>query len=194
MAREAARRRAALGTATVAHLVALAVFALALEARASIAVPLSLEDVLARAELVVEGRVSRVTNRTRAVRGRTSVERGVLVEVSATHRGPNLSEVHFTLPGGRIGDRERVVVGAPTVRPHEEIIAFLAPRGEGYALVGLAQGLYRIERHRDGRAFAVRDLRDLAVLRGRSIDHGERESMPLEAFREKLQRALEEPR
>jgi hypothetical protein len=171
---------------------ALAVLAVALGASASVAVPLTFEDVVRRAELIVEGRVTRVTSRTRAHRGRTLIETHVSIATSHVHRGDPSPEVSFTLPGGRAGERAQVVVGTPTFHVHEEVIAFFHARDGALALVGLGQGLYRVNRLRDGRAFAVRDLRDLALHRGASIAHGERESIPLDRFREELRRALED--
>src|SRR5690606_15454250 len=105
------------------------------------------------------------------------------------HRGAAVSELVFTLPGGRVGDRQRVVVGSPTVKPREEIVAFLELHEGTFRLVGLAQGLYRVNRLRDGRAFAVRDLRDVALHRRGALEPGGRESIPLSELRAEIRRA-----
>jgi hypothetical protein len=180
------------GPRALALVAALGVLLLSLGASASIAVALPFEEVVRRAELIVEGRVSRVTSRTRAHRGRVLIETHVAIDVSEVHRGEHTTEVRFTLPGGRAGDRTRVVVGTPTFHVHEEVVAFFHERDGALSLVGLAQGLYRVNRLRDGRAFVVRDLRDIALHRGSTLSHGERESMPIGEFRKKLRQALED--
>lgn len=167
---------------------------LAASAHASIAIPLELEEVVQRASLVVEGRVTSVTSKTRASEGRLLLETHVTLEVSEVHLGEPLREVRFVLPGGRAGTRKQVVVGTPRFHVGEEVIAFFAERRGELALVGLSQGLYRVNRASDGRAYAVRDLRELALERGGRTIPGERESLPLEDFRAKLRRAIEERR
>jgi hypothetical protein len=172
--------------------VALGVLAVTLGASASVAVPLTFEDVVRRADFIVEGTVSRVTSRTRPRHGRTLIETHVSIAVSRVHRGGPVPAVSFTLPGGRAGERAQVVVGTPTFHVNEEVIAFFHVRDGALALVGLGQGLYRVNRLRDGRAFAVRDLRDIAFHGGAAITDGERESIPLDLFRDRLRRALED--
>jgi len=192
--RAASRIREALPSKALAIVAALTSLALSLGAAASVAAPLSFDALYRRADLVVEGRVQRVTSRTRAARGRMVVETLVSLEVTEVHRGAAVPELVFTLPGGRLGERRRVVVGTPTVRPHEEVVAFLESHEGALRLVGLAQGLYRVNRLRDGRAHAVRDLRDVALHRAGALEHGERESMPLADLRAKLRRAGEAER
>jgi hypothetical protein len=181
-----------MGARALALLLGLGALALSLGASASIAVPLSFEEVVRRADLIVEGRVARATSQTRAHRGRMLIETHVTIDVTQTHHGEATPQVRFVLPGGRAGDRTRVVVGTPTFRVNEEVIAFFQERDGALSLVGLSQGLYRVNRLRDGRAFAVRDLRDVALHRGDSIAHGERESVPLAVLRAKLRRAIED--
>src|SRR5690606_10939935 len=157
-----------------ALLPALLVLGLSFGAAASVAVPLSFEEVVQRADLIVEGRVARVSSLTCADQGRMLVETHVVLDVSQVHHGDPVAEVRFVLPGGRAGDRRRLVVGTPPFRVNEEVFAFFASNDGVLSLVGLAQGLYRVNRLRDGSAFAVRDLRDVALVRRGSVSHGER--------------------
>lgn len=128
---------------------------LALSASSAVAmvtVPAGFDQMLAQSQLVVHGRIVAAVPYETA--GRRTIETRVEVEVIETLKGAPGDQVFFRIPGGQVGRYRRLMVGAPVFRPGEEVVLFL--RGQMPAMpmpFGLSQGVYRVSRGADGRAF-----------------------------------------
>jgi hypothetical protein len=112
-------------------------------ARAVLMVPLTLDQLTAHADLVLEGRVQSLTCRPQPD-GRLRTE--VQLDVSEVWKGP-IRPGPFTvvLAGGTLGNRRSGVTGQASYRPGEDVVVFLRTnaRGEGVTL-GLAQGKFAV--------------------------------------------------
>ena len=91
---------------------------------------------------------------------RTALEIEVLEILKGRHADPIFS---LTLPGGRAFDRVMRIPGMPIFAPGDEVVLMLERHTSGFALTGLAQGVFRIDRS-SGSAIAARDLSGLHVL------------------------------
>lgn len=117
---------------------------------ANLTVPAEFRDVVARAERIVRGTVTDV--RSLAVPGRR-VDSVVTVAIDTTLKGEGEPFVSFRVPGGTIGTRRFVMVGAPTFRVGQSAVWFLKrDPDEQWRPVGLSLGVYRVGREpRSGR-------------------------------------------
>jgi hypothetical protein len=83
----------------------------------------------------------------------TRVELDVREVVAGTPPSPLVLEVM----GGRVGDREMMISGAPRFNVGEESILFVQGNGQQiFPLVRMMHGFYRIQKDADGRAIVVR--------------------------------------
>lgn len=115
--------------------------------RASVVVPMTLEQLAREARVIVDARVMSVH-----VTGDTGrLERVVSLRVLSRWKGEADDVVHVRLPGGTLGRTATLVPGAPTMRDAERFVLFLddAPRG-GYYVLGLYQGAWRVTPSTDG--------------------------------------------
>ena len=126
--------------------IAAAVFCLSIathRSSADVVIPLSIEQLTARADLVLHGSVLAMeTRRDEAGRIFTRIE----IAVEETWKG-ELATNRFTVVqgGGVLGDKRTTVTGQAGYKVGERLILFLAlnSRGEGVTL-GLAQGKFDI--------------------------------------------------
>ena len=132
-------------------------------AAATVARPVTVEQLAREADAVVQGRVTRMESRW-AADGRHIVTR-VTVRVSRVLRGAAAGEVTLEIPGGAVGGFGQRVDAAPSFEPGEEAVVFLRRTAAGRSLVhGLAQGKFRILERADGSRVAVRSASDVALL------------------------------
>jgi len=130
---------------------------LALPAAASVLLPLTVEDMAAKAELVLVGQVNQV--RYEEEDGSRLYTR-VLITPEEMLKGQAKSptvEVKFI--GGRKGDLVAEMPGAPTFRAGEKVLVFLEPRQDrdGYLTLAMYLGKFEIVRDpQSGRELAVR--------------------------------------
>jgi hypothetical protein len=105
--------------------------------------PMSLDELVARADVVLHGKVlSKTCQRDPAGRIYTEVD----LEVAEAWKGAVAGKrFKVVLAGGTLGDRHVGVSGQADYQPGEEVVAFLRlnPRGEGVTL-GLAQGKFEV--------------------------------------------------
>lgn len=105
-------------------------------------VPMSLDELAARADLVVYGKVvSKMCLRDEAGRICSKVE----LRVFETWKGAPSGRFVITLGGGTLGDRRVAVPGQADYLPGEEVVVFLRlnARGEGITL-GVGQGKFEV--------------------------------------------------
>ncbi|MBM4247713.1 MAG: hypothetical protein FJ148_28650 [Deltaproteobacteria bacterium] len=100
--------------------------------------PMTLEQLTGNAALVVRARcIDRSV--TRSDDGRIESLARFEVVARAKGEGPEVVAVHQL--GGRSGDAELVVPGAPLSEPGDDVVLFLEPRDDGtHGVVGLAIG------------------------------------------------------
>lgn len=108
---------------------------------------LSMEQMFARADRVVVGRVSRVASRWAEWEGvgRVIVTRcTVVVEESlgGRDRGESVAEIEVEVPGGTVGDLTLVVSDAPALLDGERAVFFLVEGASGgtHRIYGLESG------------------------------------------------------
>jgi hypothetical protein len=100
---------------------------------------------LARAsDVVVRARVEGISARWSGDRRRILTE--VRVRVLERMAGDCGEALRLVQPGGVVGDIGQKVDGVPAFTPGEEAVLFLERQGPVYALVGLSQGKWSVER------------------------------------------------
>jgi hypothetical protein len=106
--------------------------------------PLTFEEIVRSADLIVRGQVTDV----RAITDpETGVESVVTVAVDAALKGSTDGFVSFRVPGGTIGRARTTMVGAPVLYPRETAVFFLKRDPSGaWRPVGLAAGIVTIGR------------------------------------------------
>lgn len=125
-----------------ALLVAVSVGLAATTLSANLTVPTEFREVVADAGLIVRGTITDVRSVTVAERG---VESIATVAVEAVLKGDAGAFVSVRVPGGRVGTRRFVMVGAPSFTPGDRAVFFLRRDPEGaWRPVGLSLGVYRV--------------------------------------------------
>jgi len=113
---------------------------------AHVVVPTEFREVVADSGLIVRGMVTDV--RTVRLSG-GSVESFATVAVDAVLKGDAVRFVTVRVPGGQIGTRRFVMVGAPTLSAGQQAVFFLRRAGDGsWRPVGLSMGVYRLRADR----------------------------------------------
>lgn len=113
--------------------------------------PASFSEMVAGSHTVIHGRVIAVEAYETA--GRRTIESRVTVHVDDVLKGAAAATTYFTVPGGQVGRYRRVMVGAPSFSPGEEVVLFLTGRTPAVPRpFGMTQGIYRVRREAGGRA------------------------------------------
>jgi hypothetical protein len=81
---------------------------------------------------------------------RARIVTDVELEVAEAYKGAPAHTVVVTQPGGVVGPVGQLVEGVARFEPGEEVVAFLEAHGPRYALTGLAQGKFVVDRSRAG--------------------------------------------
>lgn len=150
-------------------LVGLASLMVALPAAAALVEALSLEQLAARASLILRGTVQSSSSAWDASGRRIVTHTRILVSEVLAQHGPAQAEVGKTLevrtPGGNVGAIGQSVPGAPRFTPGEEVLLFLEPVTQGWTPVGLALGKFTLRPDDRGVLRAVRDLTGLDTVK-----------------------------
>jgi hypothetical protein len=119
-------------------------------------VPLTVEDLARRAELVVLGEVTSVASEFHATRRQIVTRVDIRVgETLKGQAGPN--PLQLRQPGGRVGEMSSEIAGAPRFVAGERVLLFLVRAADGsLAVAGLFQGKFALERDAADRDVAVR--------------------------------------
>src|SRR5688572_24082669 len=113
--------------------------------QATTVAPADFTEMVNGSQVIVHGAV--VDVRAQASGGRGTIETLVSVAVVTTLKGQASPAVVFRVPGGQIGRYRRVMVGAPTFTPGEEVVLFLSGHAPAMPMpFGLHQGVYRVAR------------------------------------------------
>jgi len=113
--------------------------------QATTVAPADFTEMVNGSQVIVHGAV--VDVRAQASGGRGTIETLITVTVVTALKGHAPSAVVFRVPGGQIGRYRRVMVGAPTFTPGEEVVLFLSGHAPAMPMpFGLHQGVYRVAR------------------------------------------------
>lgn len=113
-------------------------------ASATTLVPAEFGQMAREAEVIVHGTIVSVQGQLGPQR---QIESLVTLQVLDTLKGTPAAQTTFRVPGGRVGQYRRVMVGAPQFAPGDEVFLFLKGRAPAIALpYGLSQGVYRVAR------------------------------------------------
>lgn len=124
-----------------------------LGAAASSVIQADLLQLTASSDVIVRGQVKKIESRWT---GDGRIVTDSTIEVVETLKGTQRRTVVIQQPGGVVGDLGQHVSGLATFQQNEEVVVFLEKAGPHYAITGLSQGKYRVERSTDGRSvFAV---------------------------------------
>jgi hypothetical protein len=142
------------GLKTRLHVGCCAALLLAARASAMVLVPADFAEMVSGSQLVVYGRV--VDVRSQMVGARRTIESVVTVAVAQAIKGDPGATVTVRVPGGVVGRYRRVMIGAPSFRPGEEVVLFLSGRPPAIPMpFGLSQGVYRVSRDGNGRGLVA---------------------------------------
>ena len=138
-------------------------------AEATVMVPLTIEDLAVRSRIVVRATVRQRQGVWDAEHKRiyTLTE----LAVSETIAGDAPTTIVIRTLGGQVDDIGMKVSGAPRLSETQDVVLFLRddPTAKGgYLVVGMSQGLYRIERDAKGRAVAVPGVEGIAFVRNKN--------------------------
>jgi hypothetical protein len=116
------------------------------------------EEMTAVAAIVAIGRVDRVEAGWNDARTKIYT-RVVFRPTEVLKGGTDLGPLTIKMIGGQIGRDEARLPGTPDLEPGERVLVFLEPRddGDGFLIVGLFQGLYRLRAGASGAERLVRD-------------------------------------
>ena len=127
-------------------LVAAALVAAAASLQASLIIPAEFREVVGGASLIVRGTVTDVRTITTPER---RVESVATVAVASVLKGDVVSFVSVLVPGGAVGNRRFVRIGAPTFRQGQQAVLFLRRDSGGqWRPVQLGMGVYRVHTDR----------------------------------------------
>src|SRR4029079_8113071 len=120
----------------------------------TVLLPADFNELVSGSQFIVQGRD--VDVRSQMVGDRRTIESVVTVSVAQAIKGDPGTTVSMRVPGGVVGRYRRVMIGAPSVRPGEEVVLFLSGRPPAIPVpFGLSQGVYRVSRAADGGGFVA---------------------------------------
>jgi hypothetical protein len=127
-------------------------------AQATTVVPPSFPELSQKADYVVRARVTAVRHETRERNGRAVPYTKVELEILEVIAGEPPRPLVLTMLGGRVGDGELVVLGAPTFAVGDEDILFIRGNGRNFhPLFAMMHGRYPVKRDKaTGREFIAR--------------------------------------
>ncbi|MCK5796399.1 MAG: hypothetical protein KAI47_04405 [Deltaproteobacteria bacterium] len=138
--------------------------ALPTSASATVMLRLSLDALVGRADRVVVGTV---TAKRSAYNSRGRIYTDATIRVEKTVRGQATQTITIRTAGGVVGHIGMRVVGAPSLAVGERVLAFTERRGNARYIVGMRQGLFRIQKNSAGQAIVRRSLSGLSFAKTR---------------------------
>lgn len=129
-------------SSSLALLLALSI---ATPAWATVIVPLEIEALVDRSELVVRGVVEE--SESRFTSAGTQIFTFSRVRVLEHFKGAAVETVEVRTPGGTVGELTQQVTGAPELAPGDEVILLLRrvhPEHDLYLVTGFSQGVFRV--------------------------------------------------
>jgi hypothetical protein len=169
---------------------------LSLPALATTMISLDVPSMAKSADAIVQGTVTSLQPRWTQDHHRIITD--VRIEVTEAIKGAPPKTLVVMQPGGVVGDVGQRVAGTAQFEAGEEVVLFLEKRGaERFAIVGMSQGKFRVERSSDGTAaFVIPDPEAEALL----VDPVTRQPvsknsapMKLDAFKTQIRTAMAAP-
>jgi hypothetical protein len=143
---------------------------LSLLAGATSVVPMSLERLTEVSSLVVRGRS--VQSWSAWDNDRHLIYTYTRFQVERSLKGHAEASLVVRQIGGSAGGYTQTVAGVRQLSPGEEAVLFLRPSSGTpgtFSITGLMQGAFRVERARDGAAYASNGVADVTAIRGTSL-------------------------
>jgi len=154
-----------------------------LPARGSVVRALDLPDLCRGADVVVHGVVIEARS---GWEGKRIITR-VTIGIAETLKGAPGARVTVRRLGGVVGGVGQSVAGEAALAPGDEVVLFLARKPDGYVMLGMSQGVYRVSADaRTGERRARRELEGLALVRGAGAAVTEPAAAPSVALAELL--------
>jgi len=161
-------------------------------ALATVILPVDLETLCRRADLIVRG----TTGATVAL---TSEDKKLIhsvttVSVAQAIKGQAPAQIEVRTQGGTVGDITQMVSGAPQFHPGEEVILFLRKANERHFVVeSFCLGKFEVVKGQDGTAHVRQAVQGLGILQpdGTVRAAPAFEPVPVEQFVARVKRALE---
>ncbi len=125
---------------------------------------LSLDALVGRADRVVVGTV---TAKRSAYNSQGRIYTDATIRVEKTVRGLATQTLTIRTAGGVVGHIGMRVVGAPSLAVGERVLAFTERRGNARYIVGMRQGLFRIQKNSEGQTIVRRSLSGLSFAKTR---------------------------
>ncbi len=174
-----------------ARAVVVALTAVAGVAGASVVIPLSIEQLAQKAEVVVRGRVT--AQHADWTRGGRIVTTTTLAVTEALKGQPD-AQVEVRSLGGSVGGVGQQVAGEVHFASGEEVVVFLRPtglQGGSYAVVGMAQGKFAVSTRAQG-PVATQSLEGLGFVDepGQPVVERAAEPLPLADLSARIRRAV----
>ncbi len=165
----------------------LLLFVFASPAKATTIVFVPLADMIQTADFIFHGSVEQVETLNLASGGLPQIVTDVTFLVNRTLKGTNPG-TRFTLRliGGEWGKYILKIPGQPTFQKGQEVVLVLEDTGIGFALSGMAQGLFLVQRNSDGSKSAVRSLKGSPIHPFRHSDEEMAKEVELEFSLEDL--------
>lgn len=181
--------------ATVPHVmfVAAAILLVSSAAQGTLLVPLTIEDLTRKSDVVVRGTV--LAQDARWSPDRHLIYTFVRVRVDETLKGAADAEVMVQRPGGTLGDITQRVHGAPEFADGEQVVLFLArlpSRTPMYVVEGMAQGKLKVEGAAQD-ALVVQDARAASFVAGGKIAPGTASTFKLKDIVDRIRQTAAKP-
>jgi hypothetical protein len=125
----------------VATLALVGFLALAPVAEATVLRGLTTDDLRSRAELIVEGKITRV----RTIQSDGRIETLAVLRVGEVHKGEARRRIEVRTLGGAMGSQRMVVPGAANLAKGDRVLLFLYGDADSWRPVGMFQGAWRLD-------------------------------------------------
>ena len=173
-----------------------AIFLFAQASQATIISPHTIEEMTARADVIVHARV--VEQRVRADGPRLVTE--TQIEIIESLKGAKTGDIKTIFQvGGTLNGMTQKIVGTHTHQIHEEMLLFAMNYKDGLISYGVGAGKYIVERSPEGE-LVIEDVQDVSIVRrteqgSEYIDHQQEPyRTSLAQMKSRIQNALTQPR
>jgi hypothetical protein len=124
----------------------------AANAVASMVVGMDLPELSRHSDAIVHGKV--VKSQARWTKSRRRIVTEIEIEIVESLKGTQSTRVvQIVQPGGEVDNIGQQVIGLASFEAGEEVVVFLQRTGPtGFAVAGMAQGKFKVERSTDGKA------------------------------------------
>jgi hypothetical protein len=142
----------------ICFLAALVISLIAPRLHALTVIPPTFEELVSKAEIVVDGEVAAVRTELSSYQGRPLVYTFVTIRVLDALKGAPGANIEMRMLGGTVGDVTLHVSGVPKFQPGERNLFFIEGNGVNFCpLVAVPHGFYPIkERASDGATVVTR--------------------------------------